>query len=202
MNLVDTRVEPLLEIVAGHIERVVPTYERAQADVRVAVEDGTGNCLSKAVIAAVVFEHLTSEGSSAVFYNKEVHPSPYADWLGREHKGFGHAAMLAQTDYGLWTVGFNLNNVSSGDHYVANTHAEGDETIFTIDKKIKAVGEFVEKFVVGDWYDVYREYMEAVDIATSSAHTMERSELEKLILSNLKHPPQHTDPSANALRAA
>ncbi len=199
MNAVETRTEQLLQIVSGHIEEVVPFYERSCADVATAIQTGVGNCMSKAVIAAVVFEDLTSENMAAVFYNRGVHPSLYSDMFGKVHKGFGHAAMLAQTNASLWTVGFNINNTSSGDRYVVPANPKDEEERISIkDGKIVAVGSSSEELVVGDWYSVYRLYMESVDIKDSSAHSMTKEDLQKLILNRIKNPPSSSKTTLSA----
>lgn len=200
MSIVSINTEKLLQVVSGHIEEVAPYYERPQADVVKAIETGVGNCLAKAVIAAIVFEHLTQEGLAAVFYNRQVHPSTYADIIGRAQKGFGHAAMLAQTDSGIWTLGFNINNTQAQDRYVVPANDSEEERIGFADGKIIAVGPQAADLMVGSWYDTYRSYMEDVSIQDSSAHTVEEENLRELVLHRLLNPP--SGPTEQSLSAA
>jgi hypothetical protein len=180
------RPNPQIAVAAGIIESIVPEYDIKQSDPIVAAETGIGNCLSKAVLGAVLLERAEFIGPRpAVAWNRHSHPKRAYSAIGELQILNGHVQLLTANQKRppqISSLSFNPDSTASSNWEVydfnedyAYADVQGNTIVDTNHGKTAG-------FVINTWYQAARSYQEALGQIDSPFHTETEPELQDNII--------------------
>lgn len=178
-----------LYVFANLTESLVPDYDIKQSDPIAAAKGGTGNCLAKSVITAVMLERAELLGPKpAIAWNKNTHPKYGNDMFDAPKIQNGHAYLLTGNNNSTEIVGisFNPRAVTKSDYEIFDFN-DGEEYASANDQgEIEATeaGKTVG-YTIADWHTGSRLYMEALGTTDSVFHKVAAVEMRKLIIESL-----------------
>lgn len=168
--------DPRLYVAAALIESSVPDYDPKQSDPTIAAEKGIGNCVSKAIIGAILLEKAMLVGAKpALAWNTKTHPKVGEDLFGKPVVRNGHAQLVvantAETPQ-IHAISFNPMS-QAGDDWELFDFNEDEQYAkvscgsITTTRQGDAVG-----FIVKDWHEGGKHYAEALGIYDSVFHNL------------------------------
>jgi hypothetical protein len=181
---------PKLHFVAKLTEKLVPDYDIRESDPIKAAESGTGNCLAKSVISAVMLERAKLLGASpAIAWNTNTHPKYGNDMFGAPRILNGHAYLLTSSTkkpYVITGISFNPDSVISSNYEIFNFNNPDQYAEVKDSHEIVATeaGKIVG-YVIAGWHESSKMYMEALGSPDSVFHRTNAEEMTHLIMTSL-----------------
>ncbi|MEI7631894.1 MAG: hypothetical protein WCJ60_01065 [bacterium] len=183
-------VNSKLRLVAGLIEKIVPNYNIKQSDPVLAAETGSGNCVSKAVIGAIVLDFAKLVGPvPALTWNTHTHPKIGEDMFGRTKVQNGHAQLLvAGTSdvLNIQAMSFNPSGTEA-NHWEVYDFNDDEKYAEVKDNHIQSTESGKEVgFEINDWYIGGKKYNEAIGTHDSVYHLLSKDQMSQNVISLLK----------------
>lgn len=148
------------------------------------------NCIAKSAISAVVLTQAKLVGATpALAWNSNTHPKHGTDMFGKPRVLNGHAYLLASDTmppHKISGISYNPDSIINSNWEIFDFNDDGQFSEVNEDNEIVATeaGKTVG-YVIDNWHDSARQYMEALGENESIYHQTTIDDLSALIVDTL-----------------